>query len=176
MQEESETYITLANDSIEEKYKEIVEYLFKDKERICFLINRFLNNDEKLTRLKHIEFAKCRNGIKTIYKQLDKQVFYIIIYQREIFIDLPYMILQECVKIIQNCKTRNVKKIMIIPIVIFVKENRYHKAKTMKQYFEITTYDNHILKLKYNLVNVSNFLKQAKMRNTILEDLIYLKH
>lgn len=97
-------------------------------------------------------------------------------YQQEISLDLPYSILQECIKIIQNCKQKDIKNISIIPIVIYVKENIYHYGKTMKQCFQMTTYDNHILELKYNLINLSRFLKQPKMRNTILEDLIYIEN
>ena len=122
----------------------------------------------------YIDFYKSKKGIKIIYKHLDKQIFYVIIYQQEISTDLPYSILQECIKIIKNCKQKNIKNISIIPIVICVKENTYHYGKTMKQCFQITTYDNHILELKYNLINLSRFLKQPKMRNTILEDLIYI--
>ena len=40
----------------------------------------------------------------------------------------------------------------------------------------MTTYDNHILELKYNLINVSKFSKYPNMRNTILEDLIYIEN
>ena len=99
-----------------------------------------------------------------------------IIYQQEISLDLPYSILQECIKIIKNCKQKNIKNISIIPIVIYVKENTYHYGKTMKQCFQMTTYDNHILELKYNLMNLSKFSKQPKMRNTILEELIYIEN
>ena len=70
----------------------------------------------------------------------------------------------------------NVKNMIIIPIVIYVKENKYKYGKTMKKCFQITTYDNHILELKYNLMNLSRFLKQPKMRNTILEELIYIEN
>lgn len=99
-----------------------------------------------------------------------------IIYQQEISVNLPYSILQECIKIIQNCKQKHIKNVIIIPIVIYVKENLYHYGKTMKQCFQMTTYDNHILELKYNLMNVSKFSKQGKMRNTILEELIYIEN
>ena len=71
----------------------------------------------------YIDFYKSKKGIKIIYKHLDKQIFYVIIYQQEISLDLPYSILQECIKIIQKCKQEDIKNISIIPIVICVKEN-----------------------------------------------------
>ena len=160
------------------RFKSIIEYLFKDEERICVFLNSFSNSYGKVEKEKlgYIDFYKGQKGIKIIYRHLDKQIFYMIMYQREIFVDLPYVVLQECIKIIQNCKQKNVKNISIIPIVIYVKENTYHYGKTMKQCFQMTTYDNHILELKYNLINVSKFSKYPNMRNTILEDLIYIEN
>ena len=176
LQEEGEEYGISIGNNLEAKYKGIIEYLFKDKERICFFLNCFSDSYGKIEKekLMYKEFCIGKNGMKIIYKHVDKQTFYVIMYQQEISMDLPYAILQECIKIIQNCKQKNIKNISIIRIVICVKENTYHYGKTMKQCFQITTYDNHILELKYNLINLSRFLKQPKMRNTILEDLIYL--
>lgn len=126
--------------------------------------------------MKYIEFCKIKKGIRIIYKHTNKQVFYIIIYQKEVSVDLPYSILQECIKIIQKYKQKNIKNIVIIPIVIYVKENLYHYGKNIKQYFQITTYDNHILELKYNLMQLSKCSKQPKMKNTILEELLYIQN
>ncbi len=176
LQEEGEKYDILVENHLETRYKEIMEYLFKDKERICSFLNCFSNCYEKIQKEKllYIEFCGRKKGIKIIYKYSHKPIFYIIIYQQEIFADLPYCILQECIKIIQNYKQKNLKNIIIIPIVIYVKENTYHYGRTIKQYFQMTTYDNHILELKYNLMNLSKFLRQPQMENTILEDLIYI--
>ena len=178
LQEESETYSILTGNHLENRYKKMIEYLFKDKERICFFLNCFSDFYGKIEKEKlvYIDFYKSKKGIKIIYKHLDKQIFYMIMYQQEISTDLPYSILQECIKIIKNCKQKNIKNISIIPIVIYVKENTYHYGKTMKQCFQMTTYDNHILELKYNLMNLSKFSKQPKMRNTILEELIYIEN
>ena len=178
LQEESEKYSIFIENDLDTRFKSIIEYLFKDEERICVFLNSFSNSYGKVEKEKlgYIDFYKGQKGIKIIYKHLDKQIFYMIMYQREIFVDLPYVVLQECIKIIQNCKQNNVKNISIIPIVIYVKENTYHYGKTMKQCFQMTTYDNHILELKYNLMNVLTFLKYPNMRNTILEDLIYIEN
>ena len=178
LQEENEKYHVFEENNLNIKYREIIEYLFKDKERICSFLNCFSDSYEKIEKEKlvYMDFYKSQKGIRIIYKHLDRQIFYMIIYQQEIFIDLPYVVLQECIKIIQNCKQKNIKNISIIHIVIYVKENPYHYRKKMKQCFQMTTYDNHILELKYNLLNVSKFSKHPNMKNTILEDLIYIEN
>ena len=178
LQEESEKYSIFIENDLDTRFKSIIEYLFKDEERICVFLNSFSNGYGKIEKenLVYINFYKGKKGIKVIYKYTDKQIFYMIMYQQEIFIDLPYVVLQECIKIIQNCKQQNIKNISIIPIVIYIKENMYHYRKTMKQCFQMTTYDNHILELKYNLINVLKFLRYPNMKNTILEDLIYIEN
>ena len=178
LQEENEKYNVFGKNNLNIRYRKIIEYLFKDKERICSLLNSFFDSYEKIEKEKllYIDFYKSPKGIRIIYKHLDRQIFYMIMYQREILVDLPYIVLQESIKIIQNCKQKNIKNISIIPIVIYVKENMYHYGKTMKQCFQMTTYDNHILELKYNLINISRFLKYPNMKNTILEELIYIEN
>lgn len=126
--------------------------------------------------MTYIEFCGVKKGIKIIYKHLHKKIFYMIVYEQEVSKDLVYFILQECSKIMQNCNPKTNKAIRIIPIVIYVKENKYHYGKTMKQCFQMTTYDKHILELKYNVIYLPRFLKQPKMKNTILEELIYLEN
>ena len=178
MREESEGYDLLSENNLKERYKSIIEYLFKDKERICFFLNCFSDCHGKIEKEKFMykEFCIGKNGMKIIYKHVDKQIFYMIMYQREISIDLPYAILQECIKIIKHSGKKEVKNMIIIPIVIYVKDNIYPYGKIMKQCFQMTTYDNHILELKYNLMNLLKFSKQPKMKNTILEELIYIEN
>lgn len=176
LQEENEEYHVFEENNLNIKYREIIEYLFKDKERIRSFLNCFSDSYEKIEeeKLVYMDFYKSQKGIRIIYKHLDRQIFYMIMYQQEILLDLPYVVLQECIKIIQNCKQKNIKNISIIPIVIYVKDNICPYRKTIKQCFQITTYDKHILELKYNLINVLKFLKYPNMKNTILEDLIYI--
>ena len=178
LQEESEIYGNLIGNNLEAKYKGIIEHLFKDKERICVFLNGFSDSYEKIEKekLTYIEFYRIKKGVKIIYKHSEKQIFYVIMYLQGISTDLPYYILQECIKIIQNSEQKDVKDMCIIPIVIYAKENVYHYGKTMKQCFQMTTYDNHILELKYNLLNLALFSKQPKMKNTILEDLIFIEN
>ena len=177
LKEESEKYTILLGNNIETQYKCIIEYLFKDQERICKLINCISNCQEKIKKenLKCIEFVRKKKGIKIVYKYSNKHIFYVIIYQQEISLHLPYYILQDCIKIIQNYKEENMKDIIIIPFVIYVKENIYCHDVAKKHYFEMTTYDDNILELKYNLIHLLKILNISRLRNTILEELIWIE-
>ncbi len=177
LQEDEEEYNIWMKNSLEMKYKVILEYLLKDKKRICLFLNNFLGHYEKIEeeQLICIEFYRGKNGMEIIYKNIDKQVFYIIIYQEEISRNLPYFILQECIKTIKNAKEKHIKNIIIIPIVIYTRENMYRYRKTVKKYFQMTTYDNHILELKYNLINLFQISNMQKMKNTLLEEMAYVE-
>ena len=178
VKEETEIYSIVQEKYIEKQYQCMIEYLFKDKERICYFINHFSNNQKILVKenLEYIEFYKEKEGIKIIYKNANKQTFYIILYQQEIYLNLPYMILKDCIYIFQKYKPKTMKKIHIIPIVIYVTESKYLCCKMNHPYFKMTTYDNHILELKYNVINLVNFIKEQKNRNTFLEDLLYVEN
>ena len=160
------------------QYRSILKGLFKDKNRIGILINRITDYENKTVKddLEYIKYIDEKKKISVIYKRLNKNVFYLIIYQKEINLNLPYCILNYCMKIIQKQKKENIKKVNIIPIVIYFQEEKYICNKTIHPYFEMTTYDNHILELKYNLIDILNVSNIKKFNNTLLEELIYIEN
>ena len=125
--------------------------------------------------LEYIAYKREENNMHIIYKTRKKNVFYLIIYQQELNINLPYIVLKDCIAIIRKYKKNQLDNIKIIPIVIYLKEHKSYYNKLIHTYFEIATYDNHILELKYNLINLSNLASLRKIQNTILEELIYVE-
>lgn len=176
LNEEIENYNISPNNYLETPYTDILEYLFKDRKRICTFINCFQGNHKIIPEesLEFIEYVKEKKTIKIIYRNGNN--IYLIIYQKEIHLNLPYRILRECIKIMQKYHKSILKHTIIIPIVMYFKDKNVYYAKPMHSYFKITTYDNHILKLKYNLINVSKFADRKEIKNTILEELIYIEN
>lgn len=79
----------------------------------------------------------------------------------------------------QIFKQENIEEFIIVPIVIYVKENLGQYSEFSENSFKMTTYDNHILELKYNLINLSNPYSIEKIRDTVIEELMCvegLKH
>lgn len=149
----------------------------KDQKRIKYFINCFSNKNEKKQKdnLEYITYKREENNIHIVYKTRKKDVFYLIIYRRELNINLPYIVLKDCIAIIRKYKKNQLKNIKIIPIVIYLKEHKSFYNKLIHPYFDIATYDNHILKLKYNLIHLSNLASLKKIQNTILEELIFVE-
>ena len=79
----------------------------------------------------------------------------------------------------QKYKQENIEELKIVPIVFYIKENTYLYDKILDHCFEMTTYDNHILELKYNLINLTNPSSIEKIEDTVIEELMCvesLKH
>ena len=157
-------------DKINEKYRKIMEALFKDKNRLENLINKFTPEDDKISaeELEYVEYIEEKNSLRIIYKKTDEMVFYLIIYQKEINLNLPYDILNYCTKIIHKQKKDNSNDIVIVPIVIYLQDNRYNYKKTVDDFFELTTYDNNILELRYNLIKLLDLYDMQEIDRIIL--------
>lgn len=170
LNEDLEEYMIVQFDKINEKYRKIMEALFKDKNRLENLINKFTPEDDKISaeELEYVEYIEEKNSLRIIYKKTDEMVFYLIIYQKEINLNLPYDILNYCTKIIHKQKKDNSNDIVIVPIVIYLQDNRYNYKKTVDDFFELTTYDNNILELRYNLIKLLDLYDMQEIDRIIL--------
>ena len=150
LNEDLDEYMIVQFDKINEKYRKIMEALFKDKKRLENLINKFTPEDDKILaeELEYVEYIEEKDSLRIIYKKTNETVFYLIIYQKEINLNLPYDILNYCTKIIHKQKKDNSNDIVIVPIVIYLQDDRYNYKKTVDDIFELSTYDNNILELR----------------------------
>lgn len=192
--EDIEKYELIRKSRLNLIYKDIIENLLKDKKRIEKMINKFVESEkileseeinfkkeimrnEKKERksLEYIKFIRDSRNTRILYKT-QNDMFYLIIYQKSININLPYNILNYCIKINQYSKIQNIEKPLIVPIVIYLKNDKNnYEDKNVNEYFKITTYDNNIIELKYNLINLRDICDNEKLQNTILEELVYIE-
>ena len=192
--EDIEKYELIRKSRLNLIYKDIIENLLKDKKRIEKMINKFVESEkileseeinlkkeimknEKRERksLEYIKFIRDSRNTRILYKT-QNDMFYLIIYQKIININLPYNILNYCIKINQYSKIQNIEKPLIVPIVIYLKNDKNnYEDKNVNEYFKITTYDNNIIELKYNLINLRDICDNEKLQNTILEELVYIE-
>lgn len=192
--EDIEKYELIRKSRLNLIYKDIIENLLKDKKRIEKMINKFVESEkileseeinfkkeimrnEKRERksLEYIKFTRDSRNTRILYKTKN-DMFYLIIYQKSININLPYNILNYCIKINQYSKIQNIERPLIVPIVIYLKNDKNnYEDKNVNEYFKITTYDNNMIELKYNLINLRDICDNEKLQNTILEELVYIE-
>ena len=170
LNEDLDEYMIVQFDKINEKYRKIMETLFKDKKMLESLINKFTPEDDKILaeELEYVEYIEEKDSLRIIYKKTNETVFYLIIYQKEINLNLPYDILNYCTKIIHKQKKDNSNDIVIVPIVIYLQDDRYNYKKTVDDFFELTTYDNNILELRYNLIKLLDLYDMQEIDKIIL--------
>ena len=170
LNEDLDEYMIVQFDKINEKYRKIMEALFKDKKRLENLMNKFTPEDDKILaeELEYVEYIEEKDSLRIIYKKTTETVFYLIIYQKEINLNLPYDILNYCTKIIHKQKKDNSNDIVIVPIVIYLQDDRYNYKKTVDDFFELTTYDNNILELRYNLIKLLDLYDMQEIDKIIL--------
>ena len=170
LNEDLDEYMIVQFDKINEKYRKIMETLFKDKKMLESLINKFTPEDDRISaeELEYVEYIEEKDSLRIIYKKTNETVFYLIIYQKEINLNLPYDILNYCTKIIHKQKKDNSNDIVIVPIVIYLQDDRYNYKKTVDDFFELTTYDNNILELRYNLIKLLDLYDMQEIDKIIL--------
>ena len=151
-------------DNINEKARKIMKVLFLDKKRLENLINKFTPEEDKISaeELEYVEYIEEKDKLRIIYKKTNETIFYLIIYQKEINLNLPYDILSYCTKIIHNQKKEILNELIIVPIVIYLKNNKYDYKQIVDNVFEMTTYDDNILELKYNLIKLVDIDKSME--------------
>ena len=174
LEENTETYSILSENNLETRMKYMIEYLLKDTEKIYFFINKFTDNEEKIEK-EDLEYVDCvaeNKSIKVIYRNIKDNIVYFFLYLQDIQVNFPYIILNYCIKIMQIFKQENIKEFIIVPIVIYVKENVGQYSEFSENSFKMTTYDNHVLELKYNLINLSKPSSIEKIRDTVIEELM----
>ena len=170
LNEDLEEYMIIQFDKINEKYRRIMKVLFQDKKRLENLINKFTPEEDRISaeELEYVEYIEEKDSLRIIYKKTNETVFYLIIYQKEINLNLPYDILNYCTKIIHKQKKDNSNDIVIVPIVIYLQDDRYNYKKTVDDFFELTTYDNNILELRYNLIKLLDLYDMQEIDKIIL--------
>ena len=170
LNEDLEEYMIIQFDKINEKYRRIMKVLFQDKKRLENLINKFTPEEDRISaeELEYVEYIEEKDNLRIIYKKTDEVIFYLIIYQKEINLNLPYDILNYCTKIIHKQKKENSNDIVIVPIVIYLQNNRYNYKENVDNFFELTTYDNNILELRYNLIKLLDLYDMQEIDKIIL--------
>jgi hypothetical protein len=185
LEEEERKYLI---DKAKTEDDKIIEIL-RDKKEIANFLNNFLNLKNKI---ESEELIQVRNGLiekqnknkhnNIIYKQKNKEIFFLIQHEENINKKLSYNMLNFCMEILQewtrNKKSKTTsKKPIVIPIVIYTGKEKIHKQdaviyKKIGNY----TFENFEMKFEYNLINIKNMPKQYLIeQKTIFSNNILLE-
>lgn len=153
----------------EETKEDVVISILENKKEMAEFINQFLNlkdeiSEEELIKVKNDVITNKGNGKKNniIYKQKDKEIFFLIEHQITITEELTYNMLNFCMEILQewgrNKRAKiSAKKPIVIPIVIYTGNEKIKRLEPIS-YNKIGKYafENFEMNFEYNLINIRN--------------------
>lgn len=153
----------------EETKEDVVISILENKKEMAEFINQFLNlkdeiSEEELIKVKNDVITNKGNGKKNniIYKQKDKEIFFLIEHQITITEELTYNMLNFCMEILQewgrNKRAKiSAKKPIVIPIVIYTGNEKIKRPEPIS-YNKIGNYsfENFEMNFEYNLINIRN--------------------
>lgn len=148
-----------------------IEYLLKDLKRIEKMIYA-INKQRK--ELIYIHAVQDNQNIRILYKEKYKEEYYLIIYQTNININFSYELLNLCINIFNVLKSKRINIQKIVPIAICWQKHNFYKYKELKNYYQITTFDNNIINFKYNILELKSMINRQVIKNTVLEDIMFL--
>ena len=177
--EESEKYnleIDNQKKNLNDIYKEMIKEILKNKNEIAGIVNDFIDTSKKI-KGKYLE--KCTNKKynldgNVVYRLKDKDIFFLIRYQKELDDKILYKMLNFCVEIIYNwnisVKIKNeIKYPIVVPIIIYTGTKMWNitcdfSAMQVNDYrFKGCTID-----FRYNLIDINKISVETFIQKNTL--------
>ncbi len=162
----------------EEKIDEIIEFLINQKDEISKFINDFFKTQNWEIIKENLEnFNQTENHKNVIYKIKEKEIYFLIIHQKEPNYHIPYTILTQSISFIQNWKKENIinkKPPIIIPLVIYTGKQKWDiKPNNNIRY---TSFNENRIDLAYNLVNLNKYKPiELIKKKSLISNIMILK-
>lgn len=159
------------------KHDELFRSLLNDKEELISFIKYFVNPETNLTKEKlqkyNRSFVTERFKSRTsdiVYKEKDKNIYYLIEHQSNIDYDMPYRMLEYCYEIIRDTvdkekiKNKNYEYPKVIPIVLYTGNKKWKVPKVIGLISD-GSYKNVGLSLKYLLIDTNDYNKEQLLNS-----------
>ena len=175
VQETQEKYETETTNYPHDKL--IKDVLNTPKEFSEFINNFIAETEEEKIEEKEIEQINnsyITNNYKTkeidiLYKQKEKEIYYLVEHQSTIDYSMPYRMINYNIAILNNIKdkrkikTKEYKTPKIIPIVIYTGKGEW-KAQTSYKEKEIEKPYKNYLNLEYKLININKYTNEELLK------------
>ena len=182
-------FISFVLKEVEEKYEiykkktknqhdKLIKDILSNPEEFCEFINHFIATKEaEKVKIEKIEQTNSSFITKSyaakeadiLYKQKDKELYYLIEHQSTIDNSMVYRILNYTIAILNNAidnkklKQKEYKLPKIIPIVIYTGKGNWN-AETTLQEKQITTPYKDYLEMKYILLDINKYKNEELLK------------
>lgn len=153
---------------IQNTHDKLVKNILKDRKEMANFINQFLNPKEKVNSDELIKYTNSYINKKyklkeadIVYKLKNKDIFFLVEHQSTVDYNMSYRILNYCVEIMQDwIRGKSVRKVtrypIVVPIVIYTGKEKWNVERNFQdKQMQETTYGEHRINLKYNIVDIN---------------------
>lgn len=153
---------------IQNTHDKLVKNILKDRKEMANFINQFLNPKEKVNSDELVKYTNSYINKKyklkeadIVYKLKNKDIFFLVEHQSTVDYNMSYRILNYCVEIMQDwIRGKSVRKVtrypIVVPIVIYTGKEKWNVERNFQdKQMQETTYGEHRINLKYNIVDIN---------------------
>ena len=168
-----------------ENIENAIEKLLYDEQEVSYIINDYFKiqicdvNSENLELLENSKIFKSLEKSKIIdsqvFKVKNKDIYFIIKFEKNPNYNIPYIIFNECMELIKSLKEVSKEKMpIVIPIVIYVGNEKWNiKHNTCIRY---TRFGENNVELGYNILDFNMYdLKYIISKKSRINKYIVLK-
>lgn len=169
-----------------QKHDETFKEVLKDKEEMSKFLKHFIGlevNESKL-QIYNNEFInnKYEKRISDIiYKEKEKEIYYLIEHQSKVDLNMPQRILEYCMELMKEVKkNQNLKRSinpLIVPIVIYTGVKKWTVSENFSDTQKVEErYKKYAINLKYKLIDINKYSKEELTnKNTKMTSMMVLE-
>ncbi len=169
-----------------QKHDKTFKEVLKDKKEISEFLKQFLGLEVDTNKLQIYNNEFINNKYEKrisdiIYKEEDKEIYYLIEHQSKVDTNMPQRILEYCMGLMREVKkNHNIKKDtnpLIVPIVIYTGTKEWTVSENFSDTQKVEEkYKKYAINLKYKLIDVNKYSKEELTnKNTKMTSMMVLE-
>jgi len=171
---------------VTQKHDKSFKEVLKDKKEMSEFLRQFIGLEVNASELQIYNSEFINNKYEKrisdiIYKEKEKEIYYLIEHQSKVDINMPYRILEYCMELMKEVR-KNQSSIdgsnpLIVPIVIYTGSKKW----TVSEMFSDTQmveerYKKYAINLKYKLIDINKYSKEELTnKNTKITSMMVLE-
>jgi len=169
-----------------QKHNKTFKEVLKNKEEMSKFLKHFIGLEVKASELQiyNNEFIndKYEKRISDIiYKNKEKDIYYLLEHQSKVDLNMPQRILEYCIELMKEVKkNQNLKyhtNLLIVPIVIYTRMKKWTVSENFSDTQKVEErYKEYAINLKYKLIDINKYSKEELTnKNTKMTSMMLLE-
>ena len=169
-----------------QKHDKTFKEILKDKEEMSEFLKQFMELEVNASKLQlyNGEFINSKYEKRmsdVIYKENEKEIYYLIEHQSKVDVNMPHRILEYCMELMRevkkNQKPRDGSNPLIVPIVIYTGSKKWNVSEMFSDTQIVEErYKKYAINLKYKLIDINKYSKKdLTNKNTKITSMMLLE-